>query len=87
MKENIPTLPLLIATYIIVHITHYFIGFEYTLHQEGIFTYKLIVDVLSWAVVYLLLRFLYRKLILQRIIHTSRNLNPYRKFSDSATCG
>lgn len=68
MKDNLPTIPLLIATYIIVNATHYFIGFEYKLHEEGPFTYKFIVDVLSWAVVYMLLQFMYKKLIFRRNI-------------------
>lgn len=68
MKENLPTIPLLIATYIIVNLTHYLVGFEYKLHEEGVFTYKFIVDVLSWAIVYSVLQFLYEKLIFRRNI-------------------
>lgn len=68
MKDNLPTIPLLIATYIIVNLTHYLVGFEYKLHEEGVFTYKFIVDVLSWAIVYSVLQFVYSKLIFRRNI-------------------
>ena len=53
-------IPLLI-TYGIVNAVHYLVGFDYDILSEGILNLKFLIDVASWAIVYLAVYFLFRK--------------------------
>jgi len=52
----------ILATFILVNVIHYLAGFDYKLHVEGIFTYKFLIDIASWVIVYIGVKFLLKKI-------------------------
>ncbi|QMU28133.1 hypothetical protein [Adhaeribacter radiodurans] len=56
----------LVVTYIIVKVVHHLAGFHYNPFQDGLLTYKLLVDILSWGMAGLIY-FLSKRLWPQRI--------------------
>ncbi|QNF31227.1 hypothetical protein HUW51_00275 (plasmid) [Adhaeribacter swui] len=53
----------LVVTYIIVKVVHYLVGFHYNPFQEGLLTYKLLIDISSWGMVAALTYFLFKQLL------------------------
>ncbi|QMU28134.1 hypothetical protein [Adhaeribacter radiodurans] len=47
-----------IATYAGVKVVHLIMGFHYDPFQEGLLTYKLLIDILSWGIIAVLTYFL-----------------------------
>ena len=52
----------LAVTYVVVKLLQYLAGFEYSPFEEGVFTYKLLADVGAWALVYVLVYSLLKKI-------------------------
>jgi hypothetical protein len=53
-------LPILI-TYVLVKEMQNLAGFEYDLFKEGVLTFRFVLDIASWVVVYVLVSFLLQK--------------------------
>ncbi|MFC6999027.1 hypothetical protein [Rufibacter roseus] len=52
----------LTITYLVVKIGHAALGFQYDFFSKEMFSVNLLIDVLSWAVVYTLVRYLLKKI-------------------------